>query len=62
MLLDIARHDFEPLSLFKLDSRSRDRSDRSHLDVESGSVLVKTRVGYLKDYPSLHSLLTPLNV
>ncbi|KAJ7250505.1 hypothetical protein B0H12DRAFT_976874, partial [Mycena haematopus] len=62
LLLDIARHDFEPLDLFKLDSRFRDRADKSHLDVESGSVLVKTRAGSLKDYPSLHSLLTPLNV
>lgn len=62
LLLDIARHDFEPLDLFKLDSRFRDRSDKSHLDVESGSVLVRARTGSLKDYPSLQSLLTPLNV
>ncbi|KAJ6490554.1 hypothetical protein DFH09DRAFT_1454072, partial [Mycena vulgaris] len=53
-LLEIARHDFRPSDLYKLDSRFRDRTDIDRLDDSRG------KSHSVKDYPSLHSLITPL--
>ncbi|KAF5379033.1 hypothetical protein D9615_006010 [Tricholomella constricta] len=53
-LLDIARHDFRPIDLCKLDSRYRNKADFYRLEGNA------PRSSALKDYPSLHSLLTPL--
>ena len=54
MLLDIARHEFKPKDLFKLDSHFREKGE---LDKGEDS---KSRAGLPKEYPSLSSLLTPL--
>ena len=54
MLLDIARHEFKPKDLFKLDSHFREKGE---LDKGEDS---KSRAGLPKECPSLSSLLTPL--
>ncbi|KAF5384159.1 hypothetical protein D9615_003180 [Tricholomella constricta] len=55
-LLDIARHEFRPIDLCKLDSRYRNKADVDRLEGTA------PRSSALKDYPSLHSLLTPLTM
>ncbi|KAJ7724020.1 hypothetical protein B0H16DRAFT_1209888, partial [Mycena metata] len=52
-LLEIARHELRPADLYKLDSRFRDRADINRPDDSKGK-------SSAKDYPSLHSFLTPL--
>ncbi|GLB35400.1 hypothetical protein LshimejAT787_0209650 [Lyophyllum shimeji] len=54
VLLDIARHEFRPIDLCKLDSRFRNKADVERLDSAAPCV------GAFKEYPSLHSLLVPL--
>lgn len=56
MLLEIARHEFRPIDLCKLDSRFRSKIDVERLDN------VANRTGALKEYPSLHALLIPLSI
>ncbi|KAJ7092221.1 hypothetical protein C8R44DRAFT_534477, partial [Mycena epipterygia] len=53
-LLEIARHEFRPADLYKLDSRFRDRTDIDRLEDSKG------KSPSTKDYPFLHSLITPL--
>ncbi|KAJ7661733.1 hypothetical protein B0H17DRAFT_888526, partial [Mycena rosella] len=53
-LLEITRHEFRPTDLYKLDSRFRDRTDIDRLEDSKG------KSPSAKDYPSLHSLITPL--
>jgi hypothetical protein len=55
VLLEIARHEFRPIDLCKLDSRFR-----SKIDVER-SDSAAPRTGAFKEYPSLHALLIPLS-
>lgn len=56
-LLDIARHDFRPMDLHKLDSKLRDKADH----VEGGLAFLSSRTSSIKDYPSLNSITQPLN-
>ncbi|KAI9064882.1 hypothetical protein FKP32DRAFT_1569147 [Trametes sanguinea] len=58
VLLDISRHDFEPSDLYKLDSKFRDKSTRSVLDFNGKTFTL--RDPSTKDYPTFHSLHTPL--
>lgn len=60
VLLDIARHDFEPSDLYKLDSKYRDKAERSVLDLSGSTLTVRSTT--TKDYPSFHSLFLPLTV
>ncbi|KAJ7122618.1 hypothetical protein C8R46DRAFT_815203, partial [Mycena filopes] len=53
-LLEIARHEFRPADLHKLDTCFRDRSDIDRLEDSKGKVP--------KDFPSLHSLINPLTL
>jgi hypothetical protein len=53
-LLEITCHEFQPMDLYKLDLCFRDRLD---IDCPDNS---KGRSQSAKDYPSLHSLITPL--
>lgn len=54
MLLEIARHEFRPIDLCKLDSRFRNKADVERMDS------LAPRAGSYKEYPSLHSLIIPL--
>ncbi|KAG6882044.1 hypothetical protein C0993_012132, partial [Termitomyces sp. T159_Od127] len=55
MLLDIARHEFRPMDLCKLDPASKfRRADMERLDSNT------SRTTGTKDYPALHNLLIPL--
>ncbi|KAJ8083636.1 hypothetical protein PM082_009511 [Marasmius tenuissimus] len=54
-LLDIARHEFRPMDLRKLDSKLRDKAD------DEGTLSTfDSRASSSKDYPSFAALLTPL--
>ena len=61
VLLDISRHEFEPGDLHKLDSRYRDKADRSVLELDGCTLKIKSESS-TKDYPSLDYILTPLTV
>ncbi|KAG6876671.1 hypothetical protein C0992_012133 [Termitomyces sp. T32_za158] len=56
LLLDIARHEFRPLDLCKLDPASKFRRADMERSDNGGS-----RVTGTKDYPALHNLLIPLS-
>ncbi|TBU49441.1 hypothetical protein BD309DRAFT_986421 [Dichomitus squalens] len=58
VLLEIARHEFRPGDLYKLDLRHKDRATRQVLDVSSGIVSVRDHAP--RDYPTFHSLYLPL--
>ncbi|TBU48271.1 hypothetical protein BD309DRAFT_950041 [Dichomitus squalens] len=58
VLLEIARHEFRPGDLYKLDPRHKDRATRQVLDVSSGVVSVRDQAP--RDYPNFHSLYLPL--
>ncbi|TBU48087.1 hypothetical protein BD309DRAFT_987623 [Dichomitus squalens] len=58
VLLEIARHEFRPGDLYKLDPRHKDRATRQVLDVSSGVVSVRDQAP--RDYPTFHSLYLPL--
>ncbi|EJF57718.1 hypothetical protein DICSQDRAFT_11976, partial [Dichomitus squalens LYAD-421 SS1] len=58
VLLEIARHEFRPGDLYKLDLRHKDRATRQVLDVSSGVVSVRDQAP--RDYPTFHSLYLPL--
>ncbi|KAH9848193.1 hypothetical protein C2E23DRAFT_711865, partial [Lenzites betulinus] len=60
MLLEIARHEFKPSDLSKLDSKSRDRNARSVLEFDAGAGGFTFRDPSAKDYPSFHAIFTPL--
>jgi hypothetical protein len=58
-LLDIARHEFRPMDLRKLDSKLRDKAD----DEGSASLATFTsRPSTSKDYPSLSAVIPPLTL
>ncbi|THU77297.1 hypothetical protein K435DRAFT_624417, partial [Dendrothele bispora CBS 962.96] len=56
VILEITRHEFRPYNLHKLDKRVRDRADRS----EGGLDALLVSSGSAKEYPTLDSLLVPL--
>ncbi|TFK78411.1 hypothetical protein K466DRAFT_471136, partial [Polyporus arcularius HHB13444] len=58
ILLDIARHDFEPSDLYKLDTKYRDKGTRSVLDFDGTTFTM--RDPSTKDYPSFRSVYAPL--
>ncbi|EPS92742.1 hypothetical protein FOMPIDRAFT_1106331, partial [Fomitopsis schrenkii] len=60
VLLEIARHEFEPSDLYKLDLKFRDKAERSVLDLTGDSITL--RKTSTKDYPSYNSLVPPLTV
>ena len=62
-ILDITRHVFKPLDLFRLDPALHDKNMelKTTLDFENGSLLAKARTGSLCDYPHLSSLIKPLS-
>ncbi|KAG6895022.1 hypothetical protein C0992_003479 [Termitomyces sp. T32_za158] len=55
VLLDIARHEFHPMDLCKLDPASTFRRAEMERTDSSGS-----RITGIKDYPAFHNLLIPL--
>ncbi|KAF8801658.1 hypothetical protein BYT27DRAFT_7261780 [Phlegmacium glaucopus] len=63
-ILDITKHAFKPLDLFKLDPTLHDRNMdlKTTLDFENGSLLLKAQSGPLRDYPHLSSLVEPLTI
>ncbi|KAI0712211.1 hypothetical protein C8Q76DRAFT_733807 [Earliella scabrosa] len=58
ILLDIARHDFEPSDLYKLDPKYRDKATRSVLDFDGTTFTLRDPT--TKDYPSFRSIFAPL--
>ncbi|RDX46952.1 hypothetical protein OH76DRAFT_1301343, partial [Lentinus brumalis] len=58
VLLEIARHEFEPSDLYKLDSKYRDKAGRSVLDFNGKTLTLRDPT--TKDYPTFHSLFSPL--
>ncbi|KAH9926274.1 uncharacterized protein BXZ73DRAFT_90948 [Epithele typhae] len=59
VLLDIARHEFKPMDLSKLDSRYRDKAPRAFDFDGTGAFVV--REASVKDYPNFHALYSPLS-
>ncbi|KAL7278212.1 hypothetical protein ACG7TL_008187 [Trametes sanguinea] len=59
VLLEIARHEFKPSDLSKLDSKYRDRNARSVLEYDAGVGGFTIREPSAKEYPSLHSVFAP---
>ncbi|KAF8990899.1 hypothetical protein BDQ17DRAFT_1433446 [Cyathus striatus] len=63
IILDIARHEFRPVDLCKLDSCICDKTDtRSTLDLNNGILTAKPTTGSSRDYPHFTSLLPLLTV
>ena len=62
-ILDITKHVFKPLDLFRLDPASHDKNMelKTTLDFENGSLSAKARTGSLRDYPHLSYLIEPLS-
>ena len=62
-ILDITKHMFKPLDLFRLDSALHDKSIdlKTTLDFENGSLSARARTGSPRDYPHLSSLIEPLS-
>ncbi|TFK85468.1 hypothetical protein K466DRAFT_447233, partial [Polyporus arcularius HHB13444] len=58
VLLEIARHEFEPSNLYKLDLKYRDKAGHLGLDFNGKTLTLQDPT--TKDYPSFHSLFTPL--
>ncbi|KAF8814520.1 hypothetical protein BYT27DRAFT_7082109 [Phlegmacium glaucopus] len=63
-ILEITKHTFKPLDLFKLDPTLHDKNMdlKTTLDLENGSITAKAKSGSLRDYPQFTSLLEPLMV
>lgn len=61
MLLNIAKHDFKPSDLYKLDSKFRDKAERSILTIDGDNVRL-CGDPTAKDYPSLNAILPPLTL
>jgi hypothetical protein len=61
-ILEITRHDFKPMDLFKLDPAAQDKNleRKATLEVEGGILTATPCSGSLCDYPTLSSLLEPL--
>ncbi|KAI0773962.1 hypothetical protein C8Q74DRAFT_1316930 [Fomes fomentarius] len=58
VLLEIARHEFKPGDLYKLDMRHKERTSRQVLELSSGVVSVREQAP--RDYPSFNLLYIPL--
>jgi hypothetical protein len=63
-ILEIMRHEFKPMDLFKLDPAAQDKNleRKATLDMEGGVMTATPRGGSLRDYPTFSSLLEPLLV
>ena len=63
-ILDITKHIFKPLDLFKLDPTRHDENTdlKSMLDFDNGIISVKAQSGSLRDYPTFSSLVEPLTI
>ena len=61
-ILEITRHEFKPMDLFKLDPAAQDKNleRKATLEMEGGVMTATPRGGSLRDYPSFSSLLEPL--
>ncbi|KAF9268679.1 hypothetical protein L218DRAFT_954128 [Marasmius fiardii PR-910] len=56
-LLEVTRHELRPMDLWKLDSKLRDKADD-----EGNLTSFNSRASTTKDYPSLTSIIHPLNL
>ena len=64
-ILDITKHIFKPLDLFKLDPSPRDKNMdlKTMLDFDNGTISVKAHSGSPRDYyPYFSSLVEPLTI
>jgi len=61
-ILEITRHEFKPMDLFKLDPAAQDKNleRKATLEMEGGVMTATPRGGSLRDYPTFSSLLEPL--
>jgi len=63
LLLAIAKHEFDPGQLFKIDPQMKDRPKDSHLQLSEAGILIKAeRNTSPKEYPSFRSLHDPLHI
>jgi len=63
LLLAIAKHEFDPGQLFKIDPQMKDRPKDSHLQLSEAGILIKAeRDASPKEYPSFRSLHDPLHI
>lgn len=63
-ILEITRHEFKPMDLFKLDPAAQEKNSerKATLDLEGGVMIATPCGGSLRDYPAFSSLLEPLLV
>ena len=61
VLLEIASHEFKPSDLYKLDSKYRDKGDRSEFLLGDGQTL-KVKADGTRDYGSYNALQAPLSL
>jgi hypothetical protein len=61
VLLEIASHEFKPSDLYKLDSKYRDKGDRSEFVLGDGQTL-KVKADGTRDYGSYNALQAPLSL
>jgi hypothetical protein len=61
-ILDITKHIFKPLDLFKLDPTLHDKNTDLKLDFDNGTISAKAHSGSLRDYPRFSSLVEPLTI
>lgn len=61
VIISVITHQFRGSDLYKLDSKYRDKADRSTLEFENGAVRVKTDAS-VKEYPTPLSVELPLMV
>jgi len=63
LLLAIAKHEFDPGQIFKIDPQMRDKPRDGHLQLSEAGVLIKAeRDASPKEYPSFRSLHDPLHI
>ncbi|KAF8951447.1 hypothetical protein BDZ97DRAFT_1620857, partial [Flammula alnicola] len=62
VIMEITRHEFRPMDLYKLDPSSQDKNleRRANLEFEGGQLTAVPRAGSLKDYPNLSSVVEPV--
>lgn len=61
-ILDITKHKFKPLDLFKLDPTQHDKNMDLKLVFDNGTISAKEHSGSPRDYPHFSSLVEPLTI
>ncbi|KAF8059535.1 hypothetical protein FPV67DRAFT_1426083 [Lyophyllum atratum] len=61
VILAVINHTLKPSELYKLDSKYRDKAERGMLEIEGGTLRVKSDTT-TKDYPTPYSIEAPLTV